>query len=202
MELELVRLDGCELLGGGERARAVGVLGHGSSTLGDKAVEQVDPHGKRQLLAGNAVDQRLEDGRKAWWPESTHTLGERAEQRVRRGHCSELGEIDGQPEELVQCVAREYLRMPIDRPTGEADRQAWRAWRAILSHRQRDRPAVDGHRALIRGSVPAIEGVVGAATQCPRREVEPERRVRFDQEPATLSRLDMTRQLHATTAGC
>ena len=47
VELELVWLDGCELLGGGKRARAVGVVGHGSSTVGDEAVEQMDPHGKR-----------------------------------------------------------------------------------------------------------------------------------------------------------
>ena len=163
----------------------------------------MDPHRKRQLLAGDAVDQRLEDGGKAWWPESTHTLGERSEQRVRRGHCSELGEIDGQPEEPVQCVAREYLRMLIDRPTGEVDRQAWRVWRALLSYRQRDRPAVDGHHALIRGCVPAVEGVVGAATQCPDREVKPKRRTRLDQDPATTPRrLGMTRQGDATTAGC
>ena len=116
-----------------------GLLGHGSSTVGDEAVEQMDPHGKRQLLAGDAVDQRLEDGGKAWRLESTHALSERTEQRVGRGHCGELGEIDGQPEEPVQRAAREYLCMLIDWPAGEADRQAWRVWRAILSHRERDR---------------------------------------------------------------
>jgi hypothetical protein len=46
---------------------------------GDEAIEQVDPHGKRQLLAGDAVDQCLEDSGKARWPEATHTLSERPE---------------------------------------------------------------------------------------------------------------------------
>ena len=73
--------------------------------------------------------------------------------------------------------------MLIDGPASEAYREAWRVWRAILGHRERDRPAVDGHDALIRGCVPAVEGVVGAATQSPGREVEPKRRTRLDQEP-------------------
>ena len=146
----------------------------------------MDPHGKRQLLAGDAVDQRLEDGGKARWLESTHARGERAEQRVGRGHRGELGEIDGQPEEPVQRAAREHLCMLIDGPAGEADRQARRVRRAILGHRERNRPAVDGHHALIRGCVPAVEGVVGAATQRPGREVEPKRRTRLDQQLAGI----------------
>ena len=92
--------------------------------------------------------------------------------------------------------------MLIDGSAGQADPQAWRIWRTILNNRERDRATVDGHNALIRGRIPAVEGVVGATTQCPGREVEPKRRTWLDQELARLSRLGMTRQGSGTTGEC
>ena len=62
--LELVRLEGCEVLGAGERTQAARVIGHRPPMVGGESVEQVDPDRKRQLLAGDAVDQCLEDGGK------------------------------------------------------------------------------------------------------------------------------------------
>jgi hypothetical protein len=51
-----------------------------------EAIEQVDPDVKRELLAGDAVDERLEDGWKARGLEPPHAGHERAEQRVAGGH--------------------------------------------------------------------------------------------------------------------
>ena len=89
------------------------------------------------------------------------TGGERAEQRVRRGHGGERREVDAQPEEPVERAARELLADLIDAPAGEHDRQARRVWPSHLRHRQRDRRAVERHHALIRVRVPAIDRIVG-----------------------------------------
>ena len=182
---EVVRLQGREILGIGERARALGTGGHRSSAVGGEAVEQMDPHSERELLAGDAVDQCLEDGRKARGLEPPQTGGERAEQRVRRGHGGERREVDAQPEEPVERAARERLRGLIDAPAGEHDRQARRVWPSHLRHRQRDRRAVERHHALIRVRVPAIDRIVGAPAQRPGRQVEAKRSARVDLELAT-----------------
>ena len=99
----------------------------------------MDPHRKRQLLAGDAVDERLEDGRKAWRLEPTHARSERAEQRVPRGHRGEPERSTVSPRSLFSALRASTSAMLIDGPAGQADRQAWRIWRAILSHRERDR---------------------------------------------------------------
>ena len=76
----------------------------------------MDPHRKRELLAGDAIDQCFEDGREARGLEPPHACGERGQQRVGRGHGGERREVDAQPEEPVQRAARERLRGLIDAP--------------------------------------------------------------------------------------
>jgi hypothetical protein len=64
---------------------------------GGEAVDEMNPDGQRQLLAGDAVHERLEHGGKARWLEAAHALGKRADHGVCRRHRSERREIDAQP---------------------------------------------------------------------------------------------------------
>ena len=49
----------------------------------------MNPHGQRELLAGDAVDERLKYRWEARRPEPTHSCRKRAEQRVAGGHIRE-----------------------------------------------------------------------------------------------------------------
>jgi hypothetical protein len=79
---EVRRFQRREVLRVGEGARAGRNVGRRLAAVGDEAIEQLDPDGKRQLLTGDAVNQCFEDGGKARGPDAPHTPRERAEQRV------------------------------------------------------------------------------------------------------------------------
>lgn len=66
----------------------------------------MDPDGQRQLLAGDAVDERLEDGGEAWRLEATQAAGKLIEERVLGGQRCEPGEVDLETEQLVERSAR------------------------------------------------------------------------------------------------
>ncbi len=102
MAFQLVWLKAGELIGAWECARARGVPDHRTTVRRGEPVEQVDPNRERKLLARDAVDERLEDGREPRWLEPTHTPGERAEQRILLGDRRERRQIDAQPEEPFQ----------------------------------------------------------------------------------------------------
>ena len=139
--LDVVCIQACERLRVRECARAVGTVGRRLSAVGGEAVQQLDPDRERQLLAGDAIDQRFEDGGEARRLEAPHTCGERAEQRVWRGHRGEGREVDRQSDEPVECAAHELLRRLIDLSAREHDRQMWRVRAGHLSHRQCNRSA-------------------------------------------------------------
>jgi hypothetical protein len=117
---------------------------------GGEPVEQMNADGEGQLLAGDAVDQRLEHGRKTRWLESAHALGQRSDQGVCHGHGRERRQVDAQPQQPVHCVACQVFVARIERAAAEHDREARSHRAAVLGHRQRDRPAIDLHDAAVR----------------------------------------------------
>lgn len=92
--LELGRIHGGELRRARERVKPTWfTLGH-PPVSGGESVEQMDTDIEGQLLAGDAVDQPLEDGRKAWRPQAAHTGDEPIQRWIGCGHRRESREVD------------------------------------------------------------------------------------------------------------
>src|SRR6185437_1275128 len=75
--LEIIGTQGCELLGGWERARSPRAFGRRASLGRGEAVEQIDANCKGELLARDGVDQRLENGGKSRRLQAAQTFDER-----------------------------------------------------------------------------------------------------------------------------
>ena len=69
-----------------------------SARDGGESAEDRQSGGERELLAGDRVQQALEDGREARRLEAPVAIGELAEQAVSGGASVEAGQVDVEPE--------------------------------------------------------------------------------------------------------
>lgn len=163
------------------RARERDRTARGAQTApGREPVEQQQPDRQAQLLARDAVDERLEHARKPRRLETAEASDQGREMAIGARHPVERREIDGQPEHaLERCADR---RSSGCRRASGANLEDRTAGVAALGDLDIERALADDDRPRVRVTVPAIDRVGRTPAQRPRREIEPERRDRMERE--------------------
>jgi hypothetical protein len=135
------------------------------------------------LLAGDGVEQALEDTREAGRLEAPVALGELVEQTIAGDARVEAGEIEVESEEPCQRRARGSLGETRHVAACHDDLEPRRARGSDLGHRQFQGLAVDEQRTAVRPSVPRVDCVLLPSAERPDGEVESERGSRPKLEP-------------------
>jgi hypothetical protein len=147
------------------------------------AVEQLDTQAERDLLAGERIDQCLEQGRESRWLQAAQASRQLAEARVASGRAIEVVEAPIEAEQTTEC--RDY------RQSG-GRREARAPYRHLQPRtlRWRDLHDFDVERALIDHQNPAIDGVDRPPPQRLNREVEAKRwhRLELERRPVEVRR--------------
>ena len=138
----------------------------------DEPIEKHDADVKRNLLAGDGIEQGFENCRVTGRFETSELGDERLEMFLSSLERVESAEIDLSAEEAFDCAAQNYFGVDGNFFCGGGDGEARARRRAGLLDREFDDGVFKRERATICATVPAIEKVFGAAAKDPRSEVK------------------------------
>ena len=137
-----------------------------------ETIEKHDADVKRNLLAGDGVEQRFENR----WVTGRLETGELSNERLKMLLCCrervESAEIDLSAEEALDFAAQNCFGVGGDFFCGGTDGEARARRRAGLLDGEFDDCVFERERAAICLAVPAIEKIFGAAAKNPRGEVK------------------------------
>ena len=137
-----------------------------------EAIEKHDADVKRNLLAGNSVEQGFEN----CWVTGRLEAGELSDERLEMFLCCrkrvESAEINLSAEKALNCAAQNYFGVGGDFFCGGGDSETRARRRAGLLDGEFDGGVFEREGSAICLTVPAIEKIFGAAAKDPRGEVK------------------------------
>ena len=157
-----------------------------------QAVEQLEPHLDGELLAGERIEERLEEARESRRLDPAKAFDERPELPITAGEPIEAPQIHPEAERALE--HRGHPESRVGREPSRSDRTDMES-RASLLDGDLDRSAVQDQHPTVDVSIPAIDGVPGSTPRGPYGQVEPERQCRKDDELGAVPRY--ARRIHS-----
>src|SRR5207253_6960467 len=133
-------------------------------------------YGDRELLAGDRVDEALEERWQSRRFHTTEARGERTEKRITVREAVERGEVDLDAENADQNRLRGVFGFPVEPRPRKRDGEPRRVGLSLLDDSDFDRAALKLEHALVGAPIPAVDSVMGPPAQRPSRQVKPIRR--------------------------
>src|SRR5438094_6891334 len=142
-------------------------------------VEQLKPHLDGELLAGERIEERLEEGRESRRLDPAKTFDERSELPIAAGEPIEARQIHPEAERALE--HRGHPQSRVGREPSRSDRTDMESQASLLDG-DLDRSAVEHQDPTVDVSIPAIDGVPGSTARGPYGQIESERQRRMDDE--------------------
>ncbi len=160
------------------------ITGYSTPHVADsrQSIKQFEADLERQLLAGEGVDEGLENRGKSWRVNALKTRGERPEPRVAGGHSIPPGQINANTEQPIDDPSDALAAQPVPRRRRRRHHQAGLDRWPRLSNDDFGWPSAEPNDAPVAGAIPPIYHIARSSPQRPGGQVESKRRNRSDDE--------------------